>query len=218
MNSFELIDINGTRCVRFKTKGKKQVDVIVDENSWNDYLSSYSWTAIGRPGSSRVDVKTSIDKQSQAIWRVIVEREFDEVSWWGSTIDHKNNDPLDNRKSNLQVFSTAILNSTNISSKYSSDGMQFIHKQGKTGYKFHCNLGGKTYYRNFGQRTYGSLSAALLAAKEYRDQWVKNERPKIIAFLIKKTQKIEFERGLRDLLNNGEQEHIQYVLSKYEIE
>ncbi|MCE5342308.1 MAG: hypothetical protein LLF96_01780, partial [Eubacteriales bacterium] len=177
--------------------------------------SKYSWTAISRKGSIRIDVKTSIDKQSQAIWRVIVEREFDEIIWWGSTIDHINNNPLDNRKANLHVFSTAILNSTNISSKFTADGMQYIHKQGNAGYKFHCNLGGKTYYKNFGKRLYGSMSAALVAAKEYSEFWIREERPRIIQSLVKKTRDVEFERGLREKLNIGEMEEIMSILSKY---
>ena len=201
--------------IHFQTKGKTVADVIVDEDSWIDYLSKYSWTATGRKGSDRIDVKTSIDKQSQAIWRVIVEQEFDEITWWGSTIDHINNNPLDNRKANLHVFSTAILNSTNVSSKYSADGMQYIHKQGNAGYKFHCNLGGKTYYKNFGKRSYGSMSSALVAAKEYSEFWTQKERPRIIQFLIKKTRDVEFERGLREKLNNDEMEEIISIMSKY---
>lgn len=216
-NRFSYVVIDDEKCVVFQTNGKTKVDVIVDENSWDIYLSEFSWTATGSKGYSRVNVKTSINKQSQAIWRVIVEREFDEITWWGSTIDHVNNNPLDNRKKNLRVLSTILLNSINIASKFTDDGMNLIHHQKSGGYKFHTNIGGKTYYKHFGIKKFGSESGAQIAAKEYRDYWLKEERMKIIDELFKKTRDVEFERGLRDKLYNGEIDEVLRVLSKYHI-
>lgn len=97
--------------------------------------------------------------QAIAIWRFIVENTHSELDYWGTTIDHKNNDPLDNRLKNLRIYNSAILNCTNISSKYTMDGMQYIHRQGKNktnGYKVHYNLGGQTFLKVFQLKTMGA--------------------------------------------------------------
>lgn len=167
---------------------------------------------------SRVSVKTSINKQSQRLWRFIIEQEYDELDYWGSTIDHKNNNPLDNRITNLRIFNTSLLNSTNISSKYKDDDMQYIHRQGRpllTGYKVHYNLGGETFYRHFGIKQHGTEQAALLEARKYRDTVVLQARDSTIEGLIKKCRDIEFERGLRNKIEAGELEEVKEILGKY---
>ena len=198
-NPYRYIIFEDEECVEFETIGKNKYKVIVDKNAWEKYLSHYSWTAIKR--NTRIDVKTSINKHSNRIWRVIIEHEYNELDYWGTTIDHKNNNPLDNRLSNLRIFNTAILNCTNISSKYGDNDMQFIHRQGPkekpNGYKVHYNLAGRTFYKNFGFIEYGSESGAIEAAKKYRDEIVYAERQKVINEMIKKTRNVEFERGLR---------------------
>lgn len=115
-NPYKEVIVDGNECVIFQTSGKRVHDVIVDKRTWYDYLKQYSWTA--NQSGSRVNVITSIDKQSSRLWRVIVEHEYDEIDWWGSTVDHINNNPLDNRICNLRLYNAAILNSTNVSSKY----------------------------------------------------------------------------------------------------
>jgi hypothetical protein len=147
-NFYEEKIIDGKECVVFQTVGKEVHSVIVDKKCWYEYLKCYSWTAI--KNGSRINVKTSIDKQSNSLWRVIVEHEYDELDWWGATVDHINNNPLDNRICNLRLYNAAILNSSNVSSKYEKDGMQYIHRNGDknnpSGFKIHYNLAGRTFY------------------------------------------------------------------------
>lgn len=211
--------IDGLECVIFQTAGKEQHEVIVDKRTWYAYLKEYSWTAI-RSGT-RIEVKTSIDKQSNRIWRVIVEHEYDELDYWGATIDHINNNPLDNRICNLRIFSTSILNSTNISSKYENVGMKYIHRQGSiekpNGYKVHYNLAGRTFYKNFSVSDYGSVEDTIIAAQKYRDEIVTVEREKVISEMLQKTRNVEFERGLRDKLSAGERDEVLQILKKYGI-
>ena len=215
-NPYREFTYEGQDCVEFETVGKNQYHVIVDRSIWFSYLQNYSWTAI--KVNSRINVKTSIDKQSTAIWRVIAEHEYDELDYWGSTIDHINNDPLDNRLCNLRLYNP-ILNATNIASKYTELGMQFIYRQGPAdkpnGYKVHYNIGGETFYKNFSVADYGSVEAAIKAAQAYRDETVLRERKIKIEELTKKSRDIEFERGLRDKLLHGELSEIKEVLYRY---
>ena len=216
-NPYKDVIIDGSECVIFRTVGKEVHDVIVDKRTWYGYLKQYSWTAI-RNGS-RINVKTSIDKQSNRLWRVIVEHEYEELDWWGATVDHINNNPLDNRICNLRLYNAAILNSTNVSSKYGQRGMQYIHKNGNknnpSGFKIHYNLAGKTFYRNFGVSEYGSIEKALEAAQKYRDETVTIERENVINEMLKKTRSIEFRRGLRDMLRAGERDEVLAILKDY---
>lgn len=218
-NPYRYIEVDGEECVVFKTVGKEVHDVLVDKKTWDEYLHSYSWTAI--KNGTRIDVKTSIEKQSNRLWRVIVEHEYEELDYWGATIDHINNNPLDNRIKNLRIFNTSILNSTNISSKYEKNDMQYIHRQGPkdkpNGYKVHYNLAGRTFYKNFSVFDYGGVDGAIEAAKKYRDETVIEERENVISEMLKKTRNVEFERGLRDKLKAGEKDEVLAILRKYEI-
>ena len=216
-NPYKDVIIDESECVIFQTVGKEVHDVIVDKRTWYGYLKQYSWTAI-RNGS-RINVKTSIDKQSNHLWRVIVEHEYEELDWWGATVDHINNNPLDNRICNLRLYNAAILNSTNVSSKYGQRGMQYIHKNGNknnpSGFKIHYNLAGKTFYRNFGVSEYGSIEKALEAAQKYRDETVTIERENVINEMLKKTRSIEFRRGLKGMLRAGERDEVLAILKDY---
>lgn len=218
-NPYEEKIIDGEECVVFQTVGKEVHNVIVDKRPWYEYLKQYSWTAI--KSGTRINVKTSIDKQSNRLWRVIVEHEYDELDWWGSTVDHINNNPLDNRICNLRLYNAAILNSTNISSKYEKSDMQYIHRNGSkakpSGFKIHYNLAGKTFYKNFSISDYGSAERAIEAAQRYRDEIVVSERKQVIDEMIKKTRTIELERGLRDMLKAGEKDEVIMILKKYGI-
>lgn len=218
-NSYEYVTYEGEECVEFETNGKNKYKVVVSKNSWEEYLSTYSWTAIVQ--GSRVNVKTSINKQSQAIWRVIAENEYDEIDYWGSTVDHINNNHLDNRISNLRIFNTSLLNATNIFSKYTITGLQYIHRQGhpkQNGYKVHYNVGGETFYKHFGFKEYGSEQETLLEAQKYRDDIVTQDRSIRIEALIKKCRDIEFERGLRNKIRAGEIGEIEEILKKYDLD
>ena len=218
-NKYYETRVEGEDCVVFTTIGKNTYEVIVDKLLWYKYLRNYSWTAIVSNG--RVNVKTSIGKQSNTIWRVIIEKEKSELDTWGTTIDHINNNPLDNRLSNLRIFNSSILNATNISSKYDEHDMRYIYAQkynGKiNGYKVHYNVSGQTYYKNFGIIEYGSREKALEAARKYRDESSVENKENIIKAMIKKTRDIEFERGLRDKLEAGELDEILLILNKYKV-
>lgn len=212
-NPFEYILFEGQECVRFQTVGKHKYSVIVDRSAWDNYLSQHTWT-VSMQGK-RPSTKTSIDKQSIFLWRLIIEKEYGELETWGTTIDHINRDPLDNRKTNLRIFNSAILNSTNISSKFEDEGRQYIHKV-TSGYKIHYNLAGRTFYWGcFSASEYGSDEQALEAAKAYRDEVVLSHREKTIEEMKRKTRDVEFRRGLRDKIAAGEIDEVVAVLKDY---
>ena len=214
-NPYRYIIYEGAECVEFETVGKHKYKAIVDRDMWDEHLKRFSWTAIrsGKDGK-RITIKTSVDKQSMSIWRMIVKYKYGELDYWGTTIDHKNNNPLDNRWCNLRPFSAAILNSTNISSKYADDDMRFIFKQ-TSGYKIHYNIADQTFYKHFKVADYQSQAATLEAAKKYRDEVAIPDRERIIEEMLKKTRDIEFERGLRDKLNSGELNEVKTILNNY---
>ena len=219
-NKFREVMYDGEECIVFQTIGVNVYDVIVDKKMWYDLLKNYSWTAL--KSGNRVTVKTSINNTSITIWKVIIQNTKSELDIWGTTIDHINNNPLDNRLSNLRIYNSAILNSANVASKYKNDDMQYIQPQKSSGringYKVHYNVGGKVYYKHFGIREYKTETAALEAAKKYRDEECVKSKEAIIQSMIKKTRDIEFERGLRDKINAGEITEVIDILKKYGIE
>jgi len=204
-NKFKEVIVDGADCIEFITDGKYQKNVLVDKRTWVEYLHKYHWTAINK--GRYFQVKASIDKHSVRLHRVIVEHEYSELDYWGNTIDHINNNPLDNRLGNLRIYNSK-LNSTNTKSIYDSDNSQLIHDQPGGGYKVHTNIYDETIYKNF--RT-------MEEARAYRDQEVIPYIKSRIAEMIKKTRDIEFERGLRDKLANDEKEEVLEILKKYGI-
>ena len=218
-NSFQYVTYEGEKCVRFTTTGKHRCSVIVDQSAWDRYLCNHTWSVSRDKRSGRASVKTSIENQTVFLWRFIIEHEKEEIDYWGTTIDHINNNPLDNRLSNLRIYN-AMLNGTNVSSKFDDEDRRFIHevKGGSGGYKIHYSLGGKAYYVDFFSiARYGSREAALAAAKEYRDKYVIADREQKIEEIKQKLRSIEFERGLRDKIAANELDEIIDVLQKYNV-
>jgi len=218
-NSFEYIEYENEKCVRFTTTGKHKFSVIVNKDAWDNYLCNHTWSVSVDTKSGRASVKTSINNQTVFLWRYIIEHEKDELDYWGTTIDHINNNPLDNRLSNLRIYN-AMLNGTNVSSKFDDEDRRFIHevKSGSGGYKIHYSLGGQPYYIDFfSVAKYGSKEAALAAAKEYRDKYVIADREQKIEEIKRKLRNIEFERGLRDKINAGEISEVIDILKKYSV-
>lgn len=218
-NMYEYITHEGEPCVKFITTGKHKYSVIVDQKAWDAYLRYHTWSASVDTKSGRASVKTSIENQTTFLWKFIIEHEKDEIDYWGTTIDHINNNPLDNRLSNLRIYN-AMLNGTNVSSKFDDEDRRFIHevKGGLGGYKIHYSIGGKPYYVDFfSVAKYGSKEAALKAAKEYRDKYVIADREQRIEEIKHKLRNVEFERGLRDKIKAGEFEEIIDILKKYDV-
>jgi hypothetical protein len=204
-NQFREVVVDGVICVEFITDGKNQVKVLVDKKAWEDYLHEYHWTAIKK--DNYITIKSSRDKHSVRLHRVIVEHECSELDYWGNTIDHRNNNPLDNRLENLRIYNSK-LNATNIKSKYQSDNNHLIHKQPGDAYKIHTNVFDETIYKHF--RTVDE-------ARAYRDEVVIPYIEKRIKEMTKKSRDIEFERGLRDKLQNNEKEEVLATIKRYGI-
>jgi hypothetical protein len=202
-NKYKEIVINGVTCIEFLTDGKNKMNVWVDKKAWDEYLHEYHWTAIKK--DNHITIKASKDKHSVRIYRVIVEHEYSELDYWGNTIDHKNNNQLDNRLENLRIYNSK-LNATNIQSKFEADNNHLIHKQPSGGFKVHTNIFDETIYKNF---------ATLEETRLYRDQVVIPYIEIRITEMMKKTRDIEFERGLRDKLNKDEREEVLSILKKY---
>jgi hypothetical protein len=215
-NKNYLTIIEGKEYIKFETGGKYKHDVIVDVHTWENYLHKHHWTAVRDGGKEYKLIKASINKHSKAIYRMIIENEYDEVDYWGNTIDHKNNDTFDNRLENLRIVSSK-LNNTNRFSKYTKDGMNLIYPQYTTrvsgekvihGYKLHTNIFDETVYKYFNN---------VEEAKDYRDNVVLPYIEQKIEELIKKTRDIEFERGLKQKIENNEIDEIYNILKKYKI-
>lgn len=204
-NEFREIMIDGAECIEFVSGGKNQVKVLVDKKTWFGYLHEYHWTAI--KNGNYITVKSSKNKHSVRLHRVIVEHEFSELDYWGNTIDHVNNNPLDNRLVNLRIYNSK-LNATNIKSKYQSDDDDLIHKQPGGGYKVHTNVFDETIYEHFRTKE---------EAKIHRDTVVRPLIKRRIEEMTKKSRDIEFERGLRDKLKNNETSEVLEILEKYGI-
>lgn len=62
-NTFQYILYEGQECVQFQTAGKYNVDVIVDRDAWEKYLSKHTWT-VSMNKSGRASVKTSIENDT----------------------------------------------------------------------------------------------------------------------------------------------------------
>ncbi len=212
-NEYSLKKLDGKDYIVFITGGKYNVEVIVDVSTWEKYLHKYHWTAIKK--GNYITVKTSTNKHSVRIHRMIIENEYSEIDYWGNTIDHINSNPLDNRLENLRIYNSK-LNTTNIKSKYFEDDMNLIYPQtykakGKKvihGYKVHTNVFDETIYKNF---------STIDEARHYRDNVVLPYIEKRVYELKKKTRDVEFERGLRDKISNNEMDEILSVLKKYQV-
>jgi hypothetical protein len=214
MNTYEYFDFDGDPCVKFVTNGKYKKEVIVDARVWDEYVKDHNWTII-KKSKGYSSVQTSNDKLSVRLYRLIGEKEFSELDYWGNTFDHINNNPLDNRVKNLQI-SNSKLNSTNILSKNKKDDMHLIfpqyskRKSGKviTSYKIHKNIFDKVIYKNF---------PTIEEAKSFRDNTLIPYCEKRIEDMKKKTRDIEFERGLRDKLNSNEKNEVIEIINKYKV-
>lgn len=212
-NIFRKIIIEDVEYIEFMTGGKNSIAVLVDIKSWEGYLYKHHWTAIKK--DKYITIKTSINKHSIRIHRLIIENEFDEIDYWGNTIDHINNNPLDNRIINLRIYNSK-LNSTNIKSKYIENDLHLIYPQIRKkdgievvhGYKVHTNIFDETIYKHF---------KTVEEAKLYRNMEVLPYIKKRISEMIKKTRDIEFERGLKNKILSNEIDEVIDVLRKYGI-
>lgn len=204
-NKYKEVTIDNTDYIEFVTDGKYKVDVLVDKRTWDEYLHKYHWTAIKK--DKYFSIKSSKDKHSVRLHRVIIEHEYSEIDYWGNTIDHVNNNPLDNRLINLRIYNSK-LNATNIKSKFVSDNNHLIHLQPNGGYKIHTNVFDETIYMNF---------QTLEEARIHRDQVVVPYIESRITAMKKKSRDIEFERGLRDKLDNKEKNEVLEILVKYRV-
>ena len=212
-NQYEYISLDGEPCVELVTNGKHKHKVLVDKDLWETYLCKFNWTAC-IPVKNYVRVRTSINRRTVVLARVIIEHVYDEVDYWGNAIDHVNNNSLDNRLSNLRIFSNK-LNSTNIKSKYFETNMHHIfpnyniNSKGErciTGYKVQTNVFDESIYKAF-----KTLEEAII----HRDTIVIPYIEERIIAMIKKTRDIELERGLKNKLEHNELEEIKEIVEKY---
>lgn len=205
-NKFSEIIVDDEVCVEFITGGKIEIPVLVDKEAWYSYLYKYHWTIIKR--GNYYTVKSSNDKHPIRLHKFIIEHEYSELDYWGNTIDHINNNTFDNRLKNLAI-ANGKLNTTNIASKFQQENNHLIHKQRGDTYKVHTNINDETIYKG-GFKT-------IEEARQYRDEVVIPYLEKIRTEMIKKQRDIEFERGLRDKLDNGEISEVHEILKKYNI-
>lgn len=203
-NVYKEVVIDGVTCIEFMTGGKYQEKVLVDKEAWDKYLHEYHWTAIKR--GNYTSVVTTKNTLAMRLHRIIIEREKDDIDYWGNTIDHINNNPLDNRLSNLRIWNSK-LNATNIQSKFQADNNHLIHKQ-KKGYKVHFNIFDEPVYKNF---------QTLEEARVWRDTEAIPLIKAKVQEMIVKTRNVEFERGLKDKLANNEKQEVLEILKKYNV-
>jgi hypothetical protein len=215
-NKNYLTMIDGKEYIKFETGGKYKHEVIVDVHAWENYLYKFHWTVVKNSRTKYRMVKTSVNKHSKLIYRMIIENEYDEVDYWGNTIDHINNNTFDNRLENLRIVSSK-LNITNRSSKYTSEGTNLIYPQytkrvsGEKvihGYQVRTNIYDEVIYKSF---------KSVDEAKEYRDKVVLPHIEQKKVELIKKVRDTEFERGLKQKIKNGEILEVKSILKKYGI-
>jgi hypothetical protein len=203
-NIYEEVTRDGVICIEFMTGGKYQEKVLVDKEAWDKYLHEYHWTAIKK--GNYTSIVTTRDTLAMRLHRIIIENEKVELDYWGNTIDHINNNPLDNRLSNLRIWNSK-LNATNIQSKYQVDNNHLIYKQ-KKGYKVHFNIFDEPKYQNF---------QTLEDARKWRDTEAIPLIKEKVQEMIVKTRNIEFERGLRDKLVNNEKQEVLEILRRYNV-
>lgn len=204
-NNFNEVIKDGEVCIEFITGGKYEVRVTVDKKSWYEYLCNFYWTAQKYLGYLRV--VTGGGKGIPLILsRMIVERENSELDYFGYTVDHKNNDPLDNRWCNLRLVHH-LINSGNQKSKNKADNMQLIYASGNA-YKIDTNVAGEKIYEYFKTKE---------EAIKYRDEKVLPKREAENIKLEKKIRDIEFERGLRNKIAKNEMVEVLEILRKYKV-
>jgi len=208
-NVYEEVIKDGKACIEFLTGGKHKEKVLVDKDAWYNYLRQYHWTAIKK--GNYTSIVTTKDLLAMRLHRIIIEHEKSELDYWGNTIDHINNDPLDNRLNNLRIYNSK-LNSTNVQSKHQSDNNHLIHRQnlkkGGFSYKVHFNIFDQPIYKNFSN---------LKEAQVWRDSVAIPLINQKIEEMKIKTRNIEFERGLRDKLENNEKQEVIEILKKYKV-
>lgn len=201
-NEYKIIEIDGKYYVEFVTNGKYQVNVIVDIEPWNNYLGQLNWTVCKQ--GKRMEVKTSIGGSSIALHRYIVRKEFTELETYNRTVDHKNNNNLDNRIENFKL-SNARLNGLN---KASDKNYIYAPKGYGKKYKVQMNIDEKMYFAHF---------STIEECEKYRDEVLMPIKEREIRLMEKKDRDIEFERGLVNKIQNGELDEIMAVLKKYNI-
>lgn len=208
VNPHHVENRDGEDCVVFTTDGKTQVEVIVDLTLWEKLLHQYHWTAIQKgKKADLVEVKSTKKNQSKNIARIIVEEsgKFCELDYFGKTVDHINHKRWDNRLKNLRLCNP-LENANNIGSTQEAEGMEMIFQQKSGSWKVHAKFWDTTYYRNF---------QTLEEAKRYRDTEVKPDIERRRPELAKKIRDVEFERGLRDKLDNGERTEVLEILRRH---
>lgn len=198
--------VDGEACIEFITEGKRRLPVLVDKKDWYEYLHRFHWTTIKK--GNYITVKSSDNKHSIRLHKFIIEHNYSELDYWGNTIDHINNNTLDNRLKNLTI-ANGKLNTTNIKSKFLEENNHLIHKQKGETYKVHTNINDETIYK-------GGFSS-VEEARQYRDEVVIPYLEEKRNEMIKKQRDIEFERGLRDKLDNNEKGEVLEILKKYKL-
>jgi hypothetical protein len=194
--------IDGEEVVIMMPNNQKDnlIEVIVPKDAWVEYLCEGSWSIQWeRLNESKIkNIQARIGGTIKPIHRAIFEYYYDEEKYYNKQIDHKNNNPLDNRITNLRAVPSNI-NGINKEIK--------IREVEKGVFQILVTIGEKTFNKKFYN---------IESAKQFEKEVIKY-REREIDRLLKYDRHVEFKRGLELMIDNNEVEIIKKILKEKNI-